>query len=135
MTELDDHTAALLLSEHKYTKLDILADLLKLDGDKSHNITDVEHADGGGNYPGAGFSQGSEEETTQPINSITSRSTDEQITSHLDSLVDIDTLETYLDDEGTDFTSFILDSKAMKHYEGLDIRSKESRNSCCFTKR
>ena len=61
---------------------------------------------------------------------------DIELTKMIDEDVNLELLEDYLEkSDGSHIQSFVLDDKAMKYYEGLDIRSAKSRNSCCFTKR
>ena len=61
---------------------------------------------------------------------------DIELTKMIDEDVNLELLEDYLEkSDGSNLQSFVLNDKAMKYYEGLDIRSAKSRNSCCFTKR
>ena len=61
---------------------------------------------------------------------------DIELTKMIDEDVNLELLEDYLEkSDGSHIQSFVLNDKAMKYYEGLDIRSAKSRNSCCFTKR
>lgn len=68
----------------------------------------------------------------------TNRTMDDDIklTKQLDDIELMAPLSQFLSsDEDEKLSDFVLDAKAMKYYEGLDIRRPESRNSSCFTKR
>jgi len=58
---------------------------------------------------------------------------EEQLTEVLDSNKAIRQLRDYLTTDTIE--EYILDEKTMQYYDGLDIRTINSRNSCCFTKR
>lgn len=60
---------------------------------------------------------------------------EELVTKAIDNIEKITPLHHYLETDSDHLSDFILCEKAMKYYDGLDIRTPESRNSCCFTKR
>jgi len=61
--------------------------------------------------------------------------TAEQITSAIDNDERISLLGNFLESSTQHASDYLLGEKGKKHYQGLDIRTANSRNSCCFTKR